>query len=164
MKRATMLSIFLLVCGASAASAQRAYFYEIMQHYEPIRLALFEDSTEGVAPHAEAIAEDLLQLQAAFTPEEAGVAGGNSELVKEKLPEVIAAAEALAAAESLQAARDAFAGMSKPLIEWHAKLVMTPRPVVVDCPMFEHSWLQPEDEAIGNPYGDVPPCGDIVAR
>ena len=163
MKRTVMLSMCLLVCGASVASAQRAYFYETMQHYEPIRVALVEDSTEGVAAHAEAIAEDLRQLQAAFTNEEAGIGRDGSELVQEKLPEIIAAAEALAAAETLQAARDAFYEMTKPMVQWHGKLVMTPRPVVAYCPMHKRSWLQPDGE-IGNPYGGMPHCGEIVAR
>ena len=31
------------------------------------------------------------------------------------------------------------------------------------CPMHKRSWLQPDGE-IGNPYGGMPRCGEIVAK
>ena len=56
------------------------------------------------------------------------------------------------------------AELTKPLVRWH-ELIEGPRPVVAYCPMYKRSWLQPSgDLEIGNPYGGMPRCGEIVSR
>jgi hypothetical protein len=134
-----------------------------MEHYEPIRLALLEDSMDNVAGHARAIVAELEALQKDFNHARAGVIPDVMGVVKEKLPEMIRSAKALADADSLAAARDAFYELSVPLVRWQEGRPEGQRPAVAYCPMYKRSWLQPGEE-IGNPYGDMPRCGTIVAR
>ena len=154
----------LAACLAAPALASDATSFEtVMESYEPVRIALLADSMNDVNRHGAAIEAELQSLQAAFSAERAGVAAASAQPVQDGLDEMIAAAGALAAAGSLQAARDAFYELSKPLVRWRQGVPESERPAVAYCPMHKRSWLQPDGE-IGNPYGGMPRCGEIVAR
>lgn len=163
MKKMRMTILIVGVLGALLASAEASTFDEVMEHYEPVRLALLGDSMDGVSEHGRAMAAELRSLQADFSAERAGASGEPATVLEAQLGEMIAAADALATAGSLQAARDAFYELSKPLVRWRQGVLESERPAVAYCPMHERSWLQPDGE-IGNPYGGMPRCGEIVAR
>jgi hypothetical protein len=134
-----------------------------MEHYDAIRVALVADSMNGVNLHGKEIAAELRALQADFSPDRAGTTGEAAAIVEEKLPEMIAAADAIAEAKSLEAARDGLYALSKPMVRWREGVSQSGRPSVAYCPMHKRSWLQPGEE-IGNPYGGMPRCGSIVSK
>jgi hypothetical protein len=134
-----------------------------MEHYEPVRLALMGDSMDGVNEHGAAMAAALRGLKADFSADRAGTSRDAAPVVREKLDAMIAAADGIAEASSLQAARDAFYQLSMPLVRWHDGVSEDSRPAVAYCPMHKKSWLQADGE-IGNPYGGMPRCGEIVSR
>lgn len=163
MKKGMFIFALALVTCAPAWAGDPSSFEAVIKHYEPIRLALIQDSTEGVAEHAEAIASELESLQAGFTHDRVGASHEAMLVVKEKLPGMIAAARSLAGAESLEAARSAFFDLSVSLVRWREGVSAEGRPSVAYCPMHKKSWLQPGEE-IGNPYGGMPRCGTIVSK
>ncbi len=162
MKKMRMTFLIVGVLGALLASAEASTFNEVMEHYEPVRLALLGDSMDGVSEHGRAMAAELRSLQADFSAERAGTSGDAAAVVEEKLDGMIAAADGIAEAKSLQAARDGFYELTKPLVRWHSGVSEGSRPAVAYCPMHKRSWLQPDGE-IGNPYGSMPRCGEIVS-
>lgn len=158
-----ILSAFLLINSLASADegAKDTVFSDISGHYEAIRLVLIEDSTEGVAEHAEAIAYAAASLAANFSPAAAGVDSADAAAVKGLLPQIEVRASRVASAEALERIRDELAELTKPLVRWHA-LIEGSRPVVAYCPMVKKAWLQP-DEAIGNPYAPTMlRCGEVV--
>ncbi len=163
MKRTVLICTFLVALSALGWSAAGSTFNAVMEHYEPIRLALLEDSLEGVNAHGKAIATELRALDADFSAERAGASGEAAVVVEEQLDEMIAAADAIASAGSLEAARDGLYDLTKPMVRWRQGVAESGRPAVAYCPMHKRSWLQP-DEEIGNPYGGMPRCGEIVSR
>jgi soluble cytochrome b562 len=163
MKSLTTILALAGLLVAPAWASDTTSFETVMASYEPVRIALLADSMNDVNRHGAAIEAELQSLQAAFSAERAGVAAASAESVQDGLDEMIAAAGALAAAGSLQAARDAFYELSKPLVRWRNGVLESERPAVAFCPMHKRSWLQPDSE-IGNPYGGMPRCGEIVAR
>jgi hypothetical protein len=162
MKQMRMTAMLIVMLGA-AAIAGASTFDTVMEHYEPVRLALMGDSMEGVNEHGAAIAAELRELKTDFSADEAGVSGEAASVVQDKLDAMIAAADGIAKASSLQAARDAFYQLSMPLVRWHDGVSEDSRPAVAYCPMHKKSWLQPDGQ-IGNPYGGMPRCGEIVSR
>jgi hypothetical protein len=156
------ITMAIAMTGAIAA-AQATTFDEVMAHYEPVRLALLEDSMDGVNQHGAAIAEALRALGKDFSASLAGTSGETTAVVREKLDGMIASADALAEASSLEPARDAFYELTKPLVRWRQGVPSDGRPKVAYCPMYKRSWLQPGEE-IGNPYGGMPRCGEIVSE
>jgi hypothetical protein len=161
-KKVLNLLLFSLIATVGTASGGSA-FDVVIEHYEPIRLALLGDSLDEVNENGKAIALELRALEVDFSPDRAGVSGETAAIVKEKLPEMIAAAAAIAGAESLGAARDGLYALSKPMVRWREGVDQGDRPSVAYCPMHKRSWLQPGEE-IGNPYGDMPRCGSIVSN
>jgi hypothetical protein len=159
------LSIFALgvIIGTSAWAGHPSSFEVVMQHYEPIRLALLADSTKGVADHGKAITVELEALRADFSHQRVGTSHETAMVVKEQLPDMISAAEALGTADSLESARSAFYKLSKPMVRWRKGVAEDGRPSVAYCPMHKKSWLQP-GQKIGNPYGGMPGCGKIVSK
>jgi hypothetical protein len=155
--------IMVLVLAASAAWAGVTTFDAVMERYEPVRLALINDSMDGVNSHGKAIADELRALDADFNPERAGVSAEAASVVREKLGEMIEAADAIATANTLEAARDGLYSLSKPMVRWREGVEDNHRPAVAYCPMHKRSWLQP-GEKIGNPYGGMPGCGSIVSK
>lgn len=158
--------VALLLTGAVASaigSAEITAFTTIVDHYEAIRLVLIEDSTEGVAEHADAIARTARALEFNYSDATAGVNAGGAASVKELLPEIEKRAAEVARSNDLETVRTEMAELTKPLVRWH-DLVDGPRPVVAYCPMVKKAWLQP-DEPIGNPYApNMLRCGEIVQR
>ena len=165
MKRVMSIFVLFIVAGAAVASAgQPSSFAAVMEHYELVRLALLNDSTQGVAANGKAIASQLRTLQSDFSAEQAGVPEGAASAVREGLPGMIVAADSLAGEPGLADARGAFYDLSKGLVRWREGAEGN-RPVVAYCPMVKKSWLQP-DGTIGNPYGGkhMPHCGQIVSK
>lgn len=155
-----MLVPALTLCAISWAG-QTSSFDAVLEHYEPIRLALIDDSTEGVADHGAAIVRELEALRADFRQERVAASQESTTHVREKLKDMIASARRLAKAESLEAARDAFYELSVVLVRWREGVASDQAPSVAYCPMHKRSWLQPGRE-IGNPYGNMRRCGTIV--
>jgi hypothetical protein len=85
MKILKMMILAVGSLGLLLASAEASTFDEVMAHYEPIRLALLEDSMEGVNGHGRAIADELRSLQGDFSPARAGASVDAAEVVREKL-------------------------------------------------------------------------------
>ena len=164
MKKILMSVMVLGLFAAAAPAAQASTFDRVLEHYEPVRLALLGDSLDGVAEHGRAIAAELESLAADFSAERAGASAEVAPVVRDTLPEMLAAAKTLASATSLEPARDAFYELTKPLVRWREGVPAgNGRPAVGYCPMYKRSWLQPGAE-IGNPYGGMPRCGSIVAK
>jgi hypothetical protein len=155
-----VLAVAILGFGAGAEASA---FDEVMEHYEPARQALLEDSMKNVNENGAAMATALRALKTDFSEDRAGTSGDAAMVVREKLGEMIAAADDLAKADGLQTARDAFYELSKPLVRWREGVAAESRPAVAYCPMHKRSWLQPDGE-IGNPYGGMPRCGEIVSN
>ncbi len=155
--------VLVAVLPIAVDAAEQNVFDAVFGDYEAIRQALIEDSTDGIAPHAEAIAAAVAALAEDFSAAAAGVSQDNSATVNALLPEIRAKAEKLSAADGLADTRQDFAALTQPLVRWQ-KLVEGPRPVVAYCPMEKKAWLQP-DEAIGNPYApSMLRCGEVVQR
>jgi hypothetical protein len=163
MKKTPLFCVLGLLASVFAWAGEPSSFEVVMQHYEPIRLALLADSTDQVADHGKAIATELRALEADFSHEAVGASHEVMMVVKEKLPGMIKAADSLAAADSLEAARAAFYEISVPLVRWREGVIGGDRPSVAYCPMHKKSWLQP-GEKVGNPYGGMPGCGKIVSK
>jgi hypothetical protein len=163
MKKIVMICVVSMLAGATAWAGGPSSFDVVMEHYEPIRLALLADSMDGVNENGKAIAAELRALDADFSPEHAGASGEAAASVREKLGEMIGAADAIATAKTLDAARDGLYALSKPMVLWREGVTSGERPSVAYCPMHKRSWLQP-GEKIGNPYGGMPGCGSIVAK
>jgi hypothetical protein len=157
-----MVALVVLV-AAPVWSAAATTFDEVLEYYESVRLMLVADSMDTVNTNGAAIAKELRSLENDFTQARAGVSGEAATVVREDLDEMITAADAIAGASSLDAARDAFYELTKPLIRWRQGVSADGRPKVAYCPMYKRSWLQPGEE-IGNPYGGMPRCGEIVAK
>ena len=165
MKLKSLICAVIVAVCPTVFAAGTTTFDTIMEHYEPIRLALLEDSMDGVNDHGRAIAAELRALESDFSAERAGASDEAVAIVEEKLDEMIAAADAIAEAASLEAARDGFYALTKPLVRWREGVRGSGRPAVAYCPMHKRSWLQPTDDLeIGNPYGGMPRCGEIVAK
>lgn len=163
MKKTLLFCALAVVAGGSVSAGGPSSFEVVMQHYEPIRLALLEDSISGVAGHGRAIVTELKALQADFRQERAGASDEAMRVVREKLPEMIISANVLAGAETVEEARSALYALSMPLVRWREGVAVTKRPSVAYCAMHKKSWLQP-GETIGNPYGGMPGCGRIVSE
>lgn len=163
MHRRILILLSMSLIGTVGWAGGESSFDVVLEHYDPIRLALIGDSMDGVNEHGTAIAAELRALQSDFSPDRAGVTGEAMAVVREKLPEMIAAADTIASASSLEAARDGLYALSKPMVRWREGVTGNDRPSVAYCPMHKRSWLQP-GEKIGNPYGGMPGCGSIVSK
>ncbi len=163
-----VVTLLMGFCGSAATVADTSgndhvsAFDQILEHYEPARQTLTQDSMEGVTERGRKIHEVLNSLAADWSAEAAGVQAEASDKVRELLPTLNQSATALAEAQSIDAARDAFYELSKGLVRWR-KAAVGDKPVVAYCSMAKKSWLQPEGE-LGNPYygQSMPRCGEVV--
>lgn len=159
-----LLLASILVASASFAGegGEPTAFDQVVEHYEAVRLALTNDTTDGIAQSVKEIATILERLAADWSPAAAAVRAEMAEDVRGSLSELTKAAAALSAATSLDEARDAFYELSKPLVRWR-KAAGGDKPVVAYCSMAKRSWLQPEGE-LGNPYygQSMLRCGEVV--
>jgi len=164
MRYGILCALWLTTTFVSAIDAtETTAFATISDHYEAIRLELIEDSTEGVAEHAAAIAKTAQALKLSYSDTTAGVKTGSAETVQALLPEIEKRATEVARSTDLETVRTEMAELTKPLVRWH-DLVDGSRPVVAYCPMVKKAWIQP-DEPIGNPYApSMLRCGEIVQR
>lgn len=164
MRLAIVIVIASMIVLVSATFAgEDTAFDEVVRHYEAIRQVLIEDSTEGIAEHAEGIAAAADGLDGDFKASVSGVSTEDAAAVKALLPEIADRAGRVADADNIEAIRTELAEMTKPLVRWHG-LVEGSKPVVAYCPMEKKAWLQP-DEAIGNPYAPyMLRCGEVVQR
>ncbi len=164
MKHGILCALLLTTALLSGIEgAEITAFDTIADHYEAIRQVLIEDSTDGVARHAEAIAETAGALKRNYSDTAAGVKSGSGGTIKSLLPEIEKRALEVARATDLEAIRTEMAELTQPLVRWH-ELVDGQRPVVAYCSMAKRAWLQP-DEAIGNPYAPyMLRCGEVVQR
>ncbi len=154
-----VLALSTLVPAGAAHGADP--FHTVLEPYEAIRLALLEDSMDGVADNAAEIVAELEALSDAYSAEAAGVHGEYASDVQAAVDEALAAARRLEEASEIEPARTTFYELTKPLVRWRDRYAGEDLPNVAFCPMYERSWLQP-GEQIGNPYGDMPRCGSIV--
>jgi len=158
-----MALLVTTVCVSAIGAAEITAFSTISTQYEAIRQVLIEDSTEGIASHAEAIAKTARALEANYSDAAAGVKPGSGGTVKALLPEIKQRAAEVARASDLETIRNEVAELTKPLVRW-IELVDGSRPVVAYCSMVKKAWLQP-DEPIGNPYAPyMLRCGEVVQR
>ncbi len=164
MRHGILIALLLTTAVAPAANGSEIpAFNTISSHYEAIRQLLINDSTDGIAEHAEAIAETARVLGSSYSDTAAGVKPGDGDAVKALLPEVEQRANDVARSSDLETIRTEMAELTKPLVRWHA-LIEGSRPVVAYCPMVKKAWLQPDD-AIGNPYAPyMLRCGEVVQR
>ncbi len=120
----------------------------VFDHYLKIESALANDSIEGVAANAPAIASAV-----------------RSDSMKMPSPEMAAQADALAKAKDLATARAVFKRLSKSLIQYLADHEISGAYVEVYCPMAKASWLQ-KGGKIDNPYlgASMRSCGEIQKK
>ena len=157
-----LLAVLTLSTLAPAGAAHGADpFHTVLEPYEAIRLALLEDSMDGVSTSAREIVAELEALSDAYSAEAAGIHAEYADDVRQAIGEAIGAAKRLAEASEIEPARTAFYELTKPLVRWRDRYAGEDLPNVAFCPMYERSWLQP-GEQIGNPYGNMPRCGSIV--
>ncbi len=159
LKVSTLAILMVLTGGLAHASGG---LDTVLPHYEAARLLLVADTIDGLAVPAKALREELDDLRGDLSAEAAGVPPVELDGVGRLLPEAIEAARTLEEAESLEEARTAFYALSKPLVRW--RQAAGDGPMVAYCPMKRHSWLQPEDQELGNPYygQSMAGCGEIV--
>jgi Cu(I)/Ag(I) efflux system membrane fusion protein len=164
MRHAILIAVLSIAASVSATpDAEASSFADIFEHYEVIRQVLIEDSTEGIASHATAIAEGAAALGRDFDADTAQVDAGDAAAVRGWMAEIETRARSVARSDGLEPIREAMAELTKPLVRWH-ELVEGPKPVVAYCPMVQKAWLQP-DEPIGNPYApSMLRCGEVVQR
>jgi Protein of unknown function (DUF3347) len=130
--------------GTSSDSAQPVY-----EHYLKIQTALADDSLNGVAENAAAIAKAVRQSADQHWPDQ-----------------LAAQSEVLAKRTGLDAARDAFKLVSKSLIKhWAAHEALASQCQRAYCPMAKAAWLQAGSE-IRNPYFGkaMLSCGTFLPR
>ena len=168
MKKGLVISaifgLLLLIAQGGIAAAEPTTYRAILGHYEEVRQALFQDSTDGVQEAARKIGERARGLEEKFEPLDAAVTEDRATECRENLPTIVEAASELQQASTLAQAREAFQGLSKAMIRYR-QLVSQPDSVVVYCSMAEKIWIQP-DEQIGNPYygQSMARCGQVVSQ
>jgi hypothetical protein len=151
--------------GSPTASAgEPSAFDRIEGHYEAIRQALLQDTTEGVASSAGQIERELTALESDLDLRATGIRGDAADQLRELLPAARIATGGLRATADIEDARGSFGELSEAMVRYR-QLVPDPRPVVVFCPMAQKVWLQPKGE-IGNPYygQSMARCGEVVAE
>lgn len=136
--------------AVSQSSNARNVFMEPVQSvyndYIKVQATLAQDSIEGVAASAAAMAKSI-----------------QADSMKMLSPKVAQQAEALAKAENLEAARQAFKPLSESLIQFvKDQKVPAGSYYVAYCPMAKASWLQ-TDKTVINPYmgKSMVHCGQI---
>lgn len=159
-----LIGLLLVVCPSVSHAEGETAFERIVYAYEAARIALINDTDEGVAERGREMVAVLDDLAADFSPQKAGIDAAQSGQVRSLLPVLRAAAASLAGASDLTASRDAFYELSKPLVRWRQAAVVEV-PAVAYCPMAKRSWLQPEGD-LSNPYygQSMLTCGEIVSE
>ena len=155
----------VLFSPVSGVIAQDASLYDqLLPEYETIRLALLNDSVEGVGEASLAMVRHLDRYDPGSDTPPAAVKPENTEKFMNMMRDLRASADKLGQEESLAASRDAFAELSRALVAYR-QMAANPTVVVAFCPMAEKIWLQPKGE-IGNPYygQSMAGCGEIISE
>lgn len=165
MKTTPIVLALLLVGTAARAEHRPEAWLDIISHYESMRVALVDDSTEGLAEHAAAVGAEADKLALEFDAVRAGVPAERAADCQALMPKIAAAAASVAKASDIAAAREAFHQLSEPLVEYRDMVAASDRPVVVYCAMAKKSWLQPLGD-IGNPYygKSMEKCGQVISK
>ena len=131
-----------LAVAAGAFPASAAVADGLAAPYLRIQMALANDSTEGVAEAARAIAAEAAEMG-------------------QPAAAIAAAAETVAAAGDLQSVRDAFGPLSDALVAYGREVGFGELRLAY-CPMVDREWLQAAGE-IRNPfYGSMMlTCGEF---
>lgn len=161
MRHMLTAGLLLTVVAVPTAGGETA-LAELRQTYEQARLALVDDALAAVRPIGGEMLHTIEALRGGFSAQRAGVPADRAGEVEAMLPEAGAAAERLEKAENLAAAREAFDRLTRLLVRW--RRAAGDEPEVAYCPMEKRSWLQAEDQPIGNPYlgRRMPTCGEMV--
>jgi len=143
----------LALVGSADARARNS-FDRVMSSYEPIRLALAENSLEDVSENAEEIVQELQHLRRNITAAEAGVELGEGMIIFSELEKWTATAQQLQKADSTAEARIAFEELSVAMIDWRGRQVRSSKTIVAHCPLTDETWLQAKKsrKEIKNPY------------
>ena len=126
MNKKVLLIMVVTLAAVGAWAGEPSSFDVVMEHYEPVRLALIGDSMDGVNTHGKAITAELRALEADFSPGRAGTSGEAAQVVREKLGQMIDAADAIAKATTLQAARDGLYDLSRPMVRCLSQMNCNP--------------------------------------
>jgi hypothetical protein len=166
MRRTTILAALtaaILTLPARATSTSEG-FQNVLEPYEAVRRALVHDDLAVAKAPAEALESAIQRIRENPTASAAGVPSEKLGEIEALLPELEEAAGELANATELQPARDAFYALSKALVRW--RQAAGEGPAVVYCAMKKRSWLQSDENEIGNPYygQDMPSCGEVVSK
>ena len=142
MIRLAVIAAALAALAAVAVPASAAVADGLAAPYLHIQVALANDSTDGVAEAARAIATE-------------------AEKMGEAAAAIATAAEALAEASDLWTARDAFGALSDALITYGREVGFGELRIAY-CPMVDKEWVQATSE-IWNPfYGSMMlTCGEF---
>lgn len=158
------LALNILVAGVASAASVQDNFEQLLGDYEGIRMALLQDTMEGVEGHAKSLgghAESLLRHPASHEHEspEADV-----DKYTMALGTIVEVASGLASAKDLSSARSAMFELTKPMVQIRG-LAGDETTLVAYCSMAGKSWLQEEGD-LGNPYQgqEMPTCGEVVSR
>ena len=155
MKKYGIAIVFMtLILAGSADARPKNSFDRVMSSYEPIRLALADDSLEGVNQNATEIVQELQHLRRNITAAEAGVEMGDGMIVFAELEKWTATAQNLQKADSTAEARIAFEKLSAAMIDWRARQARPSKTIVAHCPLTDETWIQAKKnrKEIKNPY------------
>jgi len=167
-ERGGLVGTFLIAIVATLSSPAVAQesddsgFHLVLRHYEMVRLALLNDSMEGISERGRKMHDELKVLAENWATERAMVTPENADTAHALLPELSAASTRLSEAKDIKTARDHFYALSKPMVRYRS-LMSGDQPAVAYCPMAKRSWLQPGTR-LGNPYygQSMPTCGELV--
>lgn len=157
-----LVLVALLFLLPLSSRADAPVFDPLLEPYDRIRLALANDTLDGVANAAGRIAETAGMAGHVHPGGKAGSPVTEMRDTKPLLDRLVAEARTLAKVKDLDTARTSFARMSDMLIEYR-RMTHSKSGVVVYCPMATQSWLQ-KDDKITNPFygAAMVKCGQIV--
>lgn len=157
-----LVLVALLFLLPLSTHADAPGFDPLLEQYDRIRLALANDTLDGVANAAGRIAETGGMAGHLHPGGKAGSSVTEMRDTKPLLDRLASEARTLAKAKDLDTARASFARMSDMLIEYR-RMTHSKNGVVVHCPMAKRSWLQ-KDDKITNPFygASMAKCGQIV--
>ncbi len=169
--RIPTLILILLLSAPLPAAAHDGHgedagtaFASVLHHYEALWQILADDSTDGLAEHAEGIREAADRVAADFSVDAAGLkSDADAGEAAAFFSDIARTALYLGSTEDLATAREAFYEISKKLVRLNEERDGE-RLKVVYCAMAKKSWLQRQEEIV-NPYHGrmMSGCGEIVA-
>ena len=158
------LILILALSVGTTIAGESSTFDRMLTHYESIRQALLNDSTEGTAEEARHIRHLARSLESKFSDQAAGIQPDRGGDLRALLPAIREASASLTESGDIAETRAAFGKLSKAMAQYR-HMTPDPHPAVAFCSMAQEVWLQPEGE-IGNPYygQSMARCGEIVSE